>query len=105
MTPQDVISGIGWAEGYTLDLYCGNIPTDTIVKYQARKIKPGEHYHQEFPHSYTGELGSTCRREARESGWKFSDKSGRRVAVCPRCAKNGVTIKQLLEKTNDRSDE
>ena len=59
---------------YTLDLYCENLGP-----------WPDKHGHdfKEFPHQYTAELGSKCRKNAQRAGWKLT-KDGR--AYCPRCS-------------------
>lgn len=53
---------------YSMDLYCdGENPA---------------HTYKEFPHCYTAQLGSTCKKNARKAGWRFL-KDGR--AYCPKC--------------------
>jgi hypothetical protein len=59
--------------GYLLELYCD---ADNAA-----------HEYKEFPHSYTAELGSTCRRRARKDGWRFM-KDGR--VFCPKCKKENL---------------
>ena len=65
------------AGGYELHLYCDNARTTNgqpdIV-----------HRFNEFPHQYTHELGSVCRRNARADGWRLMP-DGR--ALCPKCRK------------------
>ena len=58
------------AAGYALHLYC--------------KYRSDSHVFAEFPHEYTGELGSKCRTSARRAGW-ILHKDG--TATCPKCAK------------------
>ncbi len=55
---------------YSLHLYC--------------KYDNPEHEWSEFPHEFTDELGSTCRKNARSLGWKL-DADG--TATCPKCSK------------------
>ena len=56
---------------YTLDLYCSKFKQhDTI------------HVWNEFPHQYTDEFGSACRKAARLDGWVFK-RNG--VVLCPKC--------------------
>jgi hypothetical protein len=62
---------------YLLDLYC--------------QWENPEHKYNEFPHQFTAEKGSTCRKEARKKGWKFSDG----FATCPKCAKILLENKSL----------
>lgn len=60
---------------YTLHLYCDNYDPCNL----------GKHSFDEFPHEFTHELGSTCRRIAKERGWKVNYTTG--SALCPKCAK------------------
>ncbi len=53
---------------YTLDLYCDEESPD--------------HVYDEFPHQYTHEFGSTCRRKARKDGWHIS----KDLQLCPKCS-------------------
>lgn len=62
-------------QGYSLELYCDEVSED--------------HEFNEFPHRYTGEKGSTCRRSAREDGWILHRD---RHATCPKCS--GKTPKE-----------
>lgn len=55
---------------YFLHLYCD--------------AKNPKHRFGEFPHEYTDELGSVCRKMARKDGWKIN-KDG--TALCPKCSK------------------
>lgn len=73
-TPELAVNANMVAGGYALDLYC---------KY----VHPyGGQF--EFPHQYTGELGSDCRRRARKAGW-IIHRDG--YATCPECAKKLTT--------------
>jgi hypothetical protein len=53
---------------YSLHLYCDN--------------EDVEHPYDEFPHTYTAELGSKCRNAARRDGWRLG-RTGK--AYCPLC--------------------
>jgi len=64
---------------YTLDLYCEN--KDPAAR---TMIDNFGHRHGEFPHQYTGEMGSDCRARARRAGWKLNLKTGE--AWCPKCS-------------------
>ena len=60
--------------GYTLHLYCCMINPN----HSWRDLDTAEFYSQS---------GATCRRMAREEGWRFNrDKT----ATCPRCVKEGL---------------
>ena len=59
---------------YVLDLYCDNTKIDFE---EDMKI----HSFNQFPHTYTAEFGSTCRREARERGWTINKDK----IICPEC--------------------
>jgi len=76
---------------YTLELYCDN-----------RKPYPEDEVHgySEFPHQYTDELGSVCRRDARRDGWVLG-KGG--AATCPKCSgkKRKPRIKSAMDKMID----
>ena len=63
---------------YTLELYCEN--------YKAGVNFPDEHGHKwdEFPWTYSHELGSRCRAKARKAGWKLLLDG---TAFCPKCNK------------------
>lgn len=63
---------------YTLDLYCdnSNIPDG--------KVTDGIHRYDEFPDSYSMELGSECRSLARKDGWLLKRNGD---AICPKCNK------------------
>jgi len=61
--------------GYHLDLYCDGYDA-------ARQPVDGVHELQEFPHTFTGELGAACRRQARRQGWLLSEKQ----QLCPKCS-------------------
>jgi hypothetical protein len=65
---------------YTLDLYC-DVPCEQIFSHCA--AKKGQHRFKEFPHQFTDELGSECRKMARQAGWVFK-RDG--TTVCPRCS-------------------
>jgi len=54
---------------YSLHLYCDH--------------ENPEHQWDEFPHEYTHEQGSTCRKLARENGWVIH-RDG--TATCPKCS-------------------
>jgi len=71
------------AGGYTLDLYCDNKGEGfyDIWKGDSLYDKFG-HQHNEFPHQFYNEFGSTCRRLARISGWYI----GREKQLCPKCS-------------------
>jgi hypothetical protein len=58
---------------YSLDLYCD----------AERAYPDGIHEFREFPHTFTAELGSVCRKRARKSGWKLDLKNFE--AYCPKC--------------------
>jgi hypothetical protein len=60
---------------YGLDLYCDNRPNNLAAP-------DGIHRYNEFPHQFTAELGSDCRAQAREAGWRLKP-DGR--AMCPKC--------------------
>jgi hypothetical protein len=60
---------IGCPGIYTLDCYCN--------------AKSRHHAYDEFPHQFTHELGSTCRRLARKRGWLIDYK--RNIFLCPKC--------------------
>lgn len=65
---------------YSLDLYCDN---------------GGDQAHDwkvSFPHQFTGETASTCRKQARERGWKLDLVNYK--AYCPRCVKAGKFPKE-----------
>lgn len=64
---------------YSLDLYCDN--------------EAGDHAWGSFPKQFTAELGSTCRNDARAKGWMMDTRRSR--AICPKCAKAGVTFNSL----------
>lgn len=53
---------------YSLDLYC-----DAENK---------AHEYGEFPHVFTHELGSACRKNARLAGWVIGDERD----LCPKCS-------------------
>lgn len=55
---------------YSLDMYCD---------------AQGCPDRYDMPHTYTAELGTTCRRRARKDGWSLSSKGDR----CPKCVKGG----------------
>ena len=55
---------------YSLDLYCD--------------FENEAHEYQEFPHQYTNEFGSKCRRNAKKAGWILKRDGG---AICPKCRK------------------
>ena len=55
---------------YSLDLYCDQ--------------KNFDHRYDEFPHVYTAEYGSRCRRDARRDGWILHKDH---TATCPRCSR------------------
>lgn len=59
---------------YSLDLYCRH----------ASAYPDQLHAYDEFPHQFTAEHGSTCRREARKRGWIFH-RDGE--VTCPKCAR------------------
>lgn len=63
---------------YTLHLYCDNYTTES-------QPFPDEHGHafKEFPHEYTHELGTECRRMARKAGWLIRADG---YALCPKCS-------------------
>ena len=61
--------------GYSLDLYCDEV--DGADKTVTDALG---HRYDEFPHTYYGEHGSTCRRDTRRHGWTL----GKRV-LCPKC--------------------
>ncbi len=63
---------------YCLDLYC-----DNDHSYKDGRGIDGIHAHNEFPHSYTAEMGATCRRNARRNGWKLKHNG---FALCPKCS-------------------
>jgi len=54
---------------YSLHLYCD--------------MKNDDHDYFEFPHEYDHELGSVCRKEAKNDGWILK-KDG--TAICPKCS-------------------
>lgn len=64
---------------YTLDLYCDNEADAGNV-----------HRWNEFPHQFTDELGSECRKEARKKGWLIKRNGD---VICPKCVKLGLTSK------------
>lgn len=70
---------------YSLDLYC-----------EFDKRGDDVHEYGEFPHVYTNEFGSKCRRNAKRDGWKLSNKS---QAICPKCVALGKTFKDLTQET------
>lgn len=57
---------------YILDLYC-----------DAKDWNEKPHTWKEFPHEFTGEYGTRCRREARRAGWVLK-RNGE--ALCPKCS-------------------
>ena len=63
--------------GYSLELYCDNENGRRLTNQHPN------HEYGEFPHVYTGERGSTCRKMARKSGWKLDLENGE--AYCPKC--------------------
>lgn len=67
---QIEVGGTGVIGCYSLHLYCS--------------FENSEHEYSEFPHEYTDEFGSRCRRQARRDGWKLF-KDGK--AMCPKCTK------------------
>ncbi len=58
---------------YSLNLYCDR--------------KNEEHEYKEFPHTYTDELGSRCRKSARQDGWLLKRNGD---CICPKCACKGA---------------
>lgn len=71
---------------YTLDLYCDvtcRTRSDPCLIVGGKRLIRGEHSHGEFPHQFTDELGSQCRKMARQAGWVFK-RDG--TTVCPRCS-------------------
>ena len=69
------------AGGYTLDLYCDNAEPR---KWGDALVDRFGHKAGDFPKQYFGELGATCRQQARRVGWLIG-KGGR--ALCPKCNK------------------
>jgi hypothetical protein len=67
---------MSWAGCYALDLYCDNTS--------------GDHDFSEFPKQYTGELGTTCRANARKAGWIIR---GDGSCICPKCSGKKTTPK------------
>ncbi len=63
---------------YTLDLYCDNSSSDN------------NHTYDEFPHIYTNEVGSICRKLARMDGWFI----GKEKQLCPKCSGKKSTFAQ-----------
>lgn len=59
------------AGGYSLHLYCDRKSTD--------------HRYDEFPHEFFAELGTTCRKEARQLGWVIG--TAGKEDICPKCSK------------------
>lgn len=68
--------------GYELQLYCDNAKSG---EFGTVRDNIG-HSHAEFPHYYTGETGSNCRKMARRDGWELNLKA--HVAFCPKCTAN-----------------
>ncbi len=66
---------------YTLDLYCDR---STILYGEAGD---GIHRYDEFPISYSMELGVDCRQQARKDGWILKRNGD---AICPKCSGKGV---------------
>lgn len=66
---------------YALDLYCENYKSEN----------DNIHEFNEFPHIYTHEKGSTCRKLARKDGWIIKEKENR--AICPKCVKKKKGLK------------
>lgn len=60
--------------GYTLDLYCDNLPDD-------KRWSDKQHKGTEFPMQYYGQNEWKCLRLARRDGWKIGKRD-----LCPRCS-------------------
>jgi hypothetical protein len=80
---------------YTLDCYCDR--GDWSVK---------PHVWAEFPHQYTAELGTTCRKAARKDGWRLDYRND--LFLCPKCNPYSKkyqlhTLLRLQTKRNARS--
>lgn len=65
---------------YTLDLYCDctDVQSDTNDSSNASTT----HVFREFPHQFTAELGSSCRKQAIRAGWVLH-RDG--TTTCPKC--------------------
>lgn len=63
------------ASGYSLDLYCDIDTKDCTI-----------HPYNCFPHQFTGETFSECKRDAINRGWKFK-RDG--THICPAHDKKG----------------
>lgn len=61
--------GAGCPGCYTLDCYCDR--------------KSGAHCYGEFPHQFTAETGTSCRKQARKKGWRLDYRND--VFLCPKC--------------------
>lgn len=61
---------------YTLDLYCDNVEAGTCKRDKELRWPL-------FPDNFTDERDSTCRKKAREFGWRINEKTG--IAICPEC--------------------
>lgn len=92
---------MGYAAGYSLDLYCDNADADpntprNILAGTGRpRPNDGVHGWAEFPHTYTGETFGECAREARDRGWLINART--RKALCPKCSgKSGVVSTAAL---------
>lgn len=55
---------------YSLNLYCDR--------------ENDQHKYREFPHTYTAEFGSECRKMARLDGWIVHLHG---ECICPKCSK------------------
>lgn len=60
---------MSWAGCYTLDLYCDK--------------ENDAHDFREFPHQFTNELGSVCKRIAQKRGWIIKRNGD---CICPKCS-------------------
>ena len=65
---------MGYASGYTLDLYCDN----------GNQWPDGAHAFREFPHTFLGETWGGVAGEARAKGWLIRNREN--YALCPKCS-------------------
>lgn len=74
---------MGLAGCYSLDLYCDNWKPGTVDD-----VHPWDY----FPHQYVNELGTECRKKARQAGWYIS--RDERTVLCPLCNKKSPFYKE-----------
>jgi hypothetical protein len=73
--------------GYELHLYC-DYPDDTYAHRGSGQF-PGPGFGE-----FSGDKGSECRRDARQSGWKIE--KGEMRALCPMCRQLGRVLPKIV---------